>query len=101
MVKLSSDTHSEPHVELSHELFHRLSTVASSELRMPLSEELQEQIRQLVMAAYLEGRRSVSGRYTLDQLVAGITPATVMKRPIRAVVQSSWTIAGDSSLSSR
>ena len=41
---------------------------------MPLSEELQEQIRQLVMAAYLEGRRSVSGRYTLDQLVAGITP---------------------------
>jgi len=41
---------------------------------MPLSEELQEQIRQLVMAAYLEGRRSVSGRYTLDQLFAGITP---------------------------
>ena len=26
------------------------------------------------MAAYLEGRRTVSGRYTLDQLVAGITP---------------------------
>jgi hypothetical protein len=60
MIKLSSDDHNEPTVEISKDLFDRMRSVMAMEILVGLDEQMQEKIRQLVMAAYLEGRRSVT-----------------------------------------
>jgi hypothetical protein len=51
MIKLSSDDHNEPAVEISADLFDRMRKVMATEILVGLDEEMQEKIRQLVMAA--------------------------------------------------
>ncbi|MET3973181.1 hypothetical protein ABID62_009288 [Bradyrhizobium sp. S3.9.1] len=61
MIQVSSADHNEPIVKISKGLFDRMRKVMTTQILVGLDEELQENIRQLVVAAYLEGRRSVMG----------------------------------------
>lgn len=69
MVRIISGAHGEPPIDISDELFERQRSTTVSEFDVSLPEELQEKIRQLLIAAYIEGWHRGSGQDRLDEIV--------------------------------